>query len=98
MALNKVGAFEDKTAVTTAVFLYMERPNPILEQALHHIQAAMTWDLLKYKLIKSRAEAFRCIKAPALIIYDASGNETIRAIGDIGITNLIECFKDDMFK
>lgn len=78
------------TAVSaTAVFLYVTEPKGTLLDALRVLQTSSAWKLVMTKLDKTKAEAFRINKVPAMIFYNVDGAEKARAIGDVNIKNTI---------
>lgn len=60
------------------------------------IQTARDWRLTEEELTRTRAEAFRVIKAPALLLYNKAGDEIARVIGDVNIGKFVQCYGDDL--
>lgn len=59
------------------------------------MQTARDWQLQEFELTKARSEAFRIIKAPALLVYNKVGDEIARAIGDLNIEKFVQYYGDD---
>jgi hypothetical protein len=73
----------------TAFFVYEHEASKELVVALDSMDASEKWILVKLKIDVDIATAFRCIKVPALILYNGRNEETSRVFGEANIIDLI---------
>lgn len=85
-----------KSAISniTAFFVYETEASRELSTALDSMDASDKWVLVKLKIDNDIASAFRCIKIPALLMYNNNHEETSRVFGEANIIDMINRVMD----
>ncbi len=73
----------------TAVFLFSKKPSPKLREALDALEDAQGWALVENVIDVKKSQAFRVVRVPAMILYNSSGIETARTIGEENIVSML---------
>lgn len=75
--------------VVTVFFIHDEEPDGSLLSALDTMHACEHWKLVRLRIDKDIATAFRVVKIPCLVVYSHDSEETARAVGTLNIQELI---------
>lgn len=74
--------------IATAVFLEHGLVSKPLDEALTRL--SHTWETRRIKATPEVCEVFKRVRVPALVLYNAAGEETASAVGDLEIIRLVE--------
>lgn len=73
----------------TLVFLSDSEPPKPVSLLLDHMQGTGKWGVALLTIDDAVAKAFRCVKVPALMVYNSKSEETARVYGDQNIHDLL---------
>lgn len=82
------GDFTPADGIATAVFLEHGVVSRPLDEALTTL--SHSWDTRRIKATPEVCEVFKRVRVPALVLYNAAGEETASAVGDLEIIRLVE--------
>jgi hypothetical protein len=82
------GDFTPADGIATAVFLEHGVVSRPLDEALTRL--SHSWDTRRIKATPEVCEVFKRVRVPALVLYNAAGEETASAVGDLEIIRLVE--------
>ena len=82
------GATAPADGIATAVFLELGLTTRLVEDALSRL--AKNWRIKRIKATPEICEVFKRVRVPALVLYNAAGEETASAVGDLEITRLVD--------
>lgn len=82
------GDFTPADGIATAVFLEHSLVSRPLDEALTRL--SHSWETRRIKATPEVCEVFKRVRVPALILYNAAGEETASAVGDLEIIRLVE--------
>ena len=82
------GDFTPADGIATAVFLEHGVVSRPLDEALTRL--SHTWETRRIKATPEVCEVFKRVRVPALVLYNAAGEETASAVGDLEIIRLVE--------
>lgn len=82
------GDFTPADGIATAVFLEHGLVSKPLDEALTRL--SHSWETRRIKATPEVCEVFKRVRVPALVLYNAAGEETASAVGDLEIIRLVE--------